>query len=207
MYGLISKALTYGGKGGGAVEPISIELSLDAINSLDDMATITVGEFIWKCKRPVTLGSGFTSAILTEGQKSKSVELRHFMPLVINDKYAMLGVYGDNYPDSYIWREVDGVEKYHKTLYANHRVSGVGYTKRNYYYSFINPQISYSLYGTKYYSDDDRDYSPDEIYMGDVSVGLNGVITITNMTPKEQGEFVKSYLESEPLYDPVITIL
>lgn len=186
------------------IKPLT-PLTIDSIRALENMATITVGEFVWECKRPVTIGSGVTSAILTEGQKSKKTELRHVMPFVINDKYAILGGYSDYYPDFYQWREVDGVEKYYSTLYANHRISGASYTKRN--YSFINPQINYSLYGTMYDSDDDRNYSPYEVYMGDVSVSLNGATTITNMTPKEQGEFVKLYLESEAYNEPVINIL
>lgn len=186
------------------IKPLT-PLTIDSIRALENMATITVGEFVWECKRPVTIGSGVTSVILTEGQKSKRTEIRHLMPFVINDKYAMLGVYGDYYTDFYQWREVDGVEKYYSTIYAEHRVSGAGYTKRN--YSFINPQIDYSLYGTMYDSDDDRNYDPYEVYMGNVSVSFNGAMTITNMTPKEQGEFVKSYLESEAYNEPVINIL
>ena len=187
------------------IKPMTL-LTIDSIRALENMATITIGEFVWECKRPVTIGSGVTSVIRTEGQKSKKTELGHVMPFVINDKYAILGGYGDYYTNYYMWREVDGVEEYYSTIYAEHRISGASYTKQS-YYSFINPEINYSLYGTKYDTDDSGIYSPYEVYMGNVSVSLNSAMTITNMTPKEQGEFVKSYLESEAYNEPVINII
>lgn len=185
---------------GEVLRPVTLSFSLDNIRALENMATITVGEYVWECKIPITISGGNVGI--------NDIRFYHVMPFVINGEYAILGTYNDAYPDTYTWNEIDGVEKYYRTLYANHRVSGVGYTKQS-FYSFINPKIDYSLYGTKYDSVDDVAYQPYEVYMGNVTMQFNNVIylKITNMTPKEQFEFVKSYLESEAYNEPVINII
>lgn len=202
MPGLISHALSYGGSGG-ATEPISIELSLDGIRSLKNLATITIGDFVWECKMPVVIGNGRVDF----GSYNNRKELRyyHWMPFLINNRYAFLCPYSDYYPNSYVWWETEDGKHHSIDLYDKYRVSGIGYTKQS-GYGFINPEINYSLYANKTYSLDGEISAPYERYLGNVTVGFNNsytVIKITDMSIEEQVEFETSYLDAEALNEPI----
>lgn len=189
---------------GAILRPVTLSFSLDSIRALDNMATITIGEYIWECKVPVIMFCG-TVDLLNYEYGRKVIRYRHSMPFLINDKYGMIYNYTDSYPDMYQWFIDDkGIEHSYKWIYSNYRVSGISFDKRL-NYSFINPEIHYSLYGTRLIEDDGSILAPTEIYMGDVRT--SGSTVITDMTPYEQIEFERKYLETASLYEPVINIV
>lgn len=201
MHGLISKALSYGGSPSTPTKP---SLSIEGIKSLQTLATVTVGNFVFNLKMPSTLSvAGATYYVEKNG--NKILYNSNFATYTINDVIASINLttsVGANY---YLWA-VDSepdipykAEEWTDFLIKEVNASDLKSSDQlinslyvNYEATKINKinGVPNSSYSTRFNN-----------------VNLPSGCLISNLSPKEHCDFIADCLKAIAVNEPVINIL
>lgn len=202
MYGLISKALTYGSL---PTQPQIQTVVLDKINSLPTVGKLKFGSVIYEIKHPIIVDSGKISNVQTASGKGRwSTEWK--VPVVVNKEVAAIPTSASLTLDYTDYGEWEILGKKYSTYWAKRssfNLNNISYSLYDYRLALINSTFSYTV-KTGY-----DDFNIDE-FTNDSTLGVSFdeySFIFSNLKGKSYLDFVSYCIREANSNTPEITII
>lgn len=195
------------GQGGSPPVPTPSPLSLEGINALKTLATVTVGDFVFEVKEPCLFYSGKMNAYAGYPFDRGVLENGWMPSVIVNDSVAAVG-HDHAAVESFAWDNyTDNNGNSHSTYFSHFSDWGISEIS---VYKNDNILIGFNI-KYQYTRSSGYDGVASDIYKSSVSCicsfyGLD-IPILTNLNNYDYFKFVKAYCTAQAVSEPIITIL